>query len=386
VGFIRHTLLGLAAPSTDAAPQFTVDSTSVPAEVFGLETYSDPVSRAPRIDRRIAEQCPAVKRAHDLIAGTLGGLPLRLYNPQGQAQASPLLDQPEDSTPRSVTMTRTIADMLYDGVAWWEITDRDWRGYPRTVARIPSWEVTVTGGKVYRGAKELDKANLIRFDSPNAPLLTAGARAIRTALILDAAAARYADGAPPADYFTPSDGADPADDDEIAEILATWNANRKKRSTGYVPAALTYATAGFNPEQLQLADARQHAVLEIARVAGVDPEELGVSTTSRTYSNSFDRRKTFVDMTLGGYRQAMEDRLAMRDVTPTGWYALFDLSAWLRSDDLTRLAYHEKAIALGLETVEEAIAVERGLRTPSAPATPAPTPGQAPLRAVPGGN
>jgi hypothetical protein len=38
VGFIRHTLLGLAAPSTDAAPQFTVDSTSVPAEVFCLET------------------------------------------------------------------------------------------------------------------------------------------------------------------------------------------------------------------------------------------------------------------------------------------------------------------------------------------------------------
>jgi hypothetical protein len=314
-----------------------------------------------------------------LIAGTLGGLPLRLYNAQGLVQSSPLLDQPESNVARSVSMTRLIADMVFDGVGWWEITGRDYRQYPTAVRRLPSWKVTVNDGRVTVDGREIKSQDLIRFDSPNAPLLTAGARAIRTALILDAAAARYADGAPPADFFTPADGADPADDDDIADLLDEWNANRKKRSTGYVPAALTYQTAGFNPEQLQLADARQHAVLEIARVAGIDPEELGVSTTSRTYANAFDRRKTFVDLTLGGYRQAIEDRLGMRDVTPTGWYARFDLSAWLRSDDLTRLAYHEKAIQLGLETLEDAIAVERGLPTPPASTTSTTTP----LRAVP---
>ena len=40
--------------------------------------------------------------------------------------------------------------------------------------------------------------DLIRFDSPGAALLVAGARAIRTALALDTAAGRYSEGNQPA--------------------------------------------------------------------------------------------------------------------------------------------------------------------------------------------
>jgi hypothetical protein len=350
----------------------------VPAEVFGLESYSDPVGITARVSRDVAMQVGAVKRSHDLIAGTLGQLPLTLYSPAGVATASPLLAQPEPNVARSVTMTRTVADMLFDGVAWWQVIARDFRNYPTKVKRRRADEVTFKEGAAYVNGTPVDDADLIRFDSPNPPLLTAGARAIRTALLLDSAAANAANGVPPVDYFTPAEGADPADDTEIVDLLTEWETARKARRTGYVPAALNYNVGGWNPEQLQLADQRAAAKLEVALHAGIDPEEVGVSTTSRTYANAFDRRKSFTDFTLGNYRQAFEDRLGMKDVTPTGFYTRFDLSAFLRSDDLTRLTYHEKALALGLETLEEAIAVERGLPAPATPAAAAP-----PLRSIP---
>ena len=318
---------------------------SLPAEIFGLSNYASPIAPAPRVDRRSALQVAAVKRSRDLIAGSLGTLPLVTVRPDRTIDRTSWLTQPERDVPRSVTMTRTVEDLLLESVAWWFVSGFDYRGFPSEVVRLDPRTVDVQ--KDSRVRVTLDgrrgiadewptDGQLIRFDSPNDPLLVAGARAIRQCLLLDQAAQRYAEGAPPLDYFSPRDGVDVGDDDEIRDILDAWQRARQTRSTGYIPAALEYTNAGWNPEQLQLAEARQHAVLEIARVAGIDPEELGVSTTSRTYANAQDRRKAFLDFTLGAYRAAVEDRLSMGDVTPRGSVVKFDLSDFLRSDDKTR--------------------------------------------------
>ncbi|GAA1977545.1 hypothetical protein GCM10009798_43460 [Nocardioides panacihumi] len=336
------------------APQFAIDETSVPASFFGLPSYSSTVALAPRIDRRSALQVPAVKRARDLIATTLATLPIDLIGPDRLKVSSSLLEQPELGRPRSVTMAELYADLLFDQHAWWRVIGFDWRGFPARVQRVdptcitiqPDKRVFVTSAGHYGQVTEwVPDSELIHFESPNEPLLVAGARAIRTALMLDDAARRYADGAPPLDYFTPADGVDPGDDEDIVGILDAWQAARQTRSTGYVPAALKYNLGGWNPEQLQLADARQHAVLEIARVAGVDAEDLGVSTTSRTYFNAFDRKQARIQDTLRGYMVSVEERLSMGDVTPRGYTAKTNLSDFLRSDDLTRF----QAYALGLQ-------------------------------------
>src|SRR5690606_29464466 len=86
---------------------------------------------------------------------------------------------------------------------------------------------------------------------------------------------------------------------------------------------------------------------------GIDPEELGVSTTSRTYFNAQDRRKAFLDFVIGGYRQAIEDRLSMPDVTPAGYTVRFNLSAFLRSDDKTRMETYEIGLRVGAYTRSE---------------------------------
>jgi HK97 family phage prohead protease len=359
VGIIRDILSGGSnALLTDAesGPSFAVTPEDIPAEVFGLTSYVTTGVSTARVTRKEAMSVPAVKRARDLIAGTLGTLPLDVIDPSGQTVPWPVLDQPERDVPRSVTLTRTFEDMLFETDAWWRVTEFGWRGYPYKVKRLDPRRVAVDEdrGVVYVDGKAVPNRELIRFMSPTDALLVAGARAIRTCLMLDQAAARHVDGTPPVDYFTPEEGVDPFDDDdEVKKFLDDWKAARQDRSTAYVPAAVKYNLAGWDPEKLQMAEARNHAVLEIAREAGVDPEELGVSTTSRTYANQFDRRKAFLDFTLGMYRQAFEDRLSMGDVTPRDYQVKQNLSAFLRSDDKTRMETFEIGKRIGRYVTDE---------------------------------
>jgi HK97 family phage portal protein len=341
-------------------PAFAVDQASIPAQVFGLEAYTDPVAYAPRIDRKSALQVPAVKRARDLICGSIAGLPLHLSGPDRRNVPCALFERPEVDRITAWTLAMTAEDLLFDEVAWWRILRRDWRGFPVDVRRLHPRSVTVrkdqkvyvSNGRQHSGTavEWVPDEQLIRFDSLNEGLLTAGARAIRTCLRLEAAGAKYAEGSPPVDWFESSDGVDPEDPQAFVDA---WFAARKKNQTAYVPGGLRYKRDGWTPKELQLVEARQQAVLEIARIAGVDPEELGVSTTSRTYANQFDRRKAFLDFTVGPYLTVIEQTLSGPNVTPRGYRARFDLDAFLRSDPMGRYQAYAAGLNVGALTEEE---------------------------------
>lgn len=364
--------------TSETGPLFDISTEDIDPAIIGMTNWSVPTAPAPRVSRIEAIQVPAVKRVRDLIPGSLGTLPLRLVGPDKRDAPWPLLEQPEKAVPRSVTMARTFEDMLFEGVAWWRVTEFGWHGYPIKAERVSPGRVQTSDGKVYVDGKVVPDANLIKFESPNDPLLVAGARAIRTALKLDSAAANYAEEPMPQGMFEPRENADPADDDEIVDMLDAWGAARRTRSTAYVPAALKYTPLQWNPEQLQLADQRQHAVLEIARCAGVDPEDLGVSTTSRTYQNGVDRRKDFLDFTCGAYISAVQDRLSMADVTQRGYVARFDLAGFLRSNLKERLEAYEIGLRVGaydqgeIRQLEDRPALDAASVGPRALPAPAP--------------
>jgi len=364
------------------APTFAVDEIAFPASIVGVESYADTITAAPRVDRRTAMQVPAVKRSRDLIAGTIGGLPLALYDANANKVSALLLEQPEKHRPRSLTMTQLVEDLFFEGVAWWLITEVGWHTYPVWVKRVAPRDVSVdeTTGKVYVKGQHVPDSQLIRFDSPNDPFLVTAARSIRTALMLEGAVQRYADGAPPADYFEPTSDVDPfEDDDDAQEFLDGWHAARKKRSTAYIPFGLKYASAGFNPQQLELADAREQAALAIGNHAGIDPEAIGVSVTSRVYFNAEHKRKEFLDFVLGAYLAAIEGRLSMGDVSPRGYYAKFNVDAFLRSDTKNRMESYEIGLRVGAYTEDEVRALED-----KPPLTPAQTTARAAqVRALP---
>ena len=316
---------------------------TLPAEM----TESGIATGAASVSRELALSVPAVKRGRDLICGTLGTLRLKQHDDTRRVVRSELLEQPEYDIARVVTMARTVEDLLFEEQAWWRITEFGADHFPSKVRRLEPRSVNVRqNGRVYVSAagqaqgqalEWVPDAQLIRIDSPNPGLLTVGARAIRAAYALEQAASRYAANPLPLGYFTPTGDTDPGDDTDIEELLDDFEDSMAARTWAFVGAGLKAEALQWSPEQLQLGAARDYAVLELARLMGVDPEELGVSTTSRTYANSESRRLDLIDFTLAAYVVAIEDRLSMSDVTQPGRYVRAEYGGFLRSDTQSRM-------------------------------------------------
>lgn len=354
---------------------------------------------AQRVTRRQALQVPAVLAGRNRICSTLATLPLKLHAPDRSIRDWTLFSQPDPDMPPSVTWALTYEDLLFEAVAWWQVMARDAYGWPTAIRHVPSTSVTpapfpwagpasvVTPdlqmpenpSGVYIDGVFTPNRDIIRFDSPNPPLLVHAARAIRTCLRLDSTAARYAAEPMGIGYFKSEDpGVDPFEDEDdpqgaVQSFLDAWAAARRRNAWGWVPPGVTMGDGSqFSPRDLQLADARQHAVLEIARAMGIDPEDLGVSTTSRTYFNAEDRRRDLTDFTFGAYISAVQDRLSMRDVTPRGSYARIKLDGFLRSDIMTRLQAYQMGKPLGVYNDERIGELEDiPTPTPEAPAAAA---------------
>lgn len=374
----------------ESGPQFIAPGDIDPGVLYGVQSIDDAMlwqQGAYRVTRREAMSVPAVKRARDLIAGTLGSLPLGLYDANNRPVAWPLLSQPEDRVASTVTWTNVVDDLLFHGHSYLRVTHTGWHGRPVQVVRLepefvsirPDHRTYYTRTGSGTSLEWLPDDQVIRIDSPNDPLLVVGARAIRNLGLLEVAALNAATGVPPSDYFTPSDGVDPGDEEEIEALLTAWQAARSKRRTAYIPASLQYHINGYSPEEIQMSEVRQQAVLEIARLTGIDAEDLSVSTTSRTYANSQDRRRALTDLTLGSYLKAIEGALSMDHVTPRGYKVQFDTSQFIKADDLTTAQSDAVLIQAGILTVNE-VRERRGLnalKTTEPPPTPAALPAPA---------
>lgn len=364
------------APPSPESPRFEHQSwtnplsftLNAPPEITGLASFDG--LNEPRIDRATAMQVPAVKRVRDLICGTLGTMQPRMIDSGNRDVPSELLDQPEEDIPRSITMTNTLEDMLFEKYAWWRITEYDAAGYPSKVVRLDPRSVSVREeGRVYvndstgntqgQAWRFVPDSQLIRFDCPSDALLVAGAAAIRQALLLGRAASRYARNPMPLGFFTPAD-ADyaPGDQTKVDEMLDHFEEQTQKRAWAYMD-GMKAQTLSWSPEQMALTAQRDQAVLEIARLGGVDPEELGVSTTSRTYANSETRRLDLIDFTLIMYVTAIEDRLKMNDVCQPGRKVIYDYTNFLRSDTISRMQAYRAGVDVGVYTPERIAQAER---------------------------
>lgn len=348
-----------------------------------------------RVSRREALSVPAVKRARDLICATIGALPFEeLTDPGNKIMLSELLRQPEPDVPRSVTMTMTAEDLLFEERSWWRILELNEQGWPAKIRRLEPRSVTVLQDqKVYYSAdgrpqgsalEWIPDEQLIRFDSPNPGLLTYCARTIRDALALAAAASKNVQNPVPFSYLTldPDYEMDPEDPPNGKEMADQVQDAIASRSIPFLDAAVKLNSLQWTPEQLQFAQTRDAVVLEVARMTGLDPEELAVSTTSRTYQNSEQRRLDLLDFTGNPYLVAMQDRLSMDDVTFPGRKVRADRHGFLKSDTKTRMETYEVGRRVGVYDDERIARIEE---IPSATPQAAPAPAQQPQDMPQGG-
>jgi len=326
-----------------------------------------------RVSRRDALSVPAVLKARNMIAGIAGRFPIHCYDKDFNIDERNWIGydmQPQ--IPDCFVYAATIEDLLFESKSYWRVDRMSGEGFPveghhvniRAVSQhailgMPSEIVSEDlqfspRDPIFIDGLPMAPFEVIRFVSPNPPLLVHAARAIRTVLLLDKAAELMAGEPVPLGYFTDREDADPLEDTEVTELLNDWAAARRTHSWGYVPWSLDLNTLQWTPEQLQLAQARQHAVLEIARAVGLDPMDMGVDTTSsHTYQNVEQRRFDLVDLVHSPYLAAIEQRLSKNDVLPRGIRAEFDVSAFLRADTKTRFEAYRIGIKAGAVTVAE---------------------------------
>jgi hypothetical protein len=329
-----------------------------------------------RISRKDALKATAVLRARNLIAGVPATLPreLRERTTRKRDERNWLGVNPHPAMEDTVMFGMTFEDLFFEGTSYWRVT-RWSEGFPieaehvdhRAVAQHailgrPSQVVSEDHQFTIRDPIFIDgemapQGTIIRFLSPNPPFLVHAAKAIRTVLLLDAISADYATDPLPFGYFTDATDDQSFDDEEILDWLNKWQSARTKHRWGYIPADLTLNMLEWpSPSDLQLAEARMTASIEIARAAGLDPEEVGVQVpgSSRTYKNAVDRRLDLIDFTLMPYISAVQDRLSMGDITPRTLQAKFVVGAFARADFGARMESYAKGIEAEVLEVNEA--------------------------------
>jgi HK97 family phage portal protein len=316
--------------------------------------------------RAEAMQVPAVARARGIMCGTVGSLPLHAYNKTTQAKVygNPLLTQPDPSLPLSVTMSWTAEDLLFQGVAYWEIlaiNPEDKR--PTQARRVDPFEVTYTVNEYDTTIEQFfvrgrpvpmtGVNSLIMFNGIDEGILARGGRTIHSALQIEKAISRMAAEPVPTTVLKNSGVDLPAE--QVSNMLASWKKARQERSTAYLSGQLEIQTLGFDASQMQLAENRMGMASEIARMVNIPAWYLNAEAASMTYTNVTSERRSLIDFSIRPTLiMPIEQRLSMPDITPITQEVRFDLDDYLRGNPIEQIDVVEKMLNLGLIDVAEA--------------------------------
>jgi len=386
----------------DSGPAHTFDAAPRPVD----QVIADMLNTGwmSRVSRADALSVAAVQRGRNEICA-VATLPLRLFRGLEQSD-SPLFRQIDIDVPNVVTLSATIEDLIFEGIAWWRVTSQDFDQFPMSATHVDVGKVSLrppggradpsltpagyalpgeksSGDWVWVDGEPVSSKLMIRFDSPNPGLLKVNAIAIRRALALGRLASMYGSNPRPLDYFTDSDNPDveAMQDHEIDAFLAEWAAMRRLNPTAWIPSTVKRVDVDApSPAELQLTELTTAVTLEIANGIGVDPEDLGVSTTSRSYFNGVDRRQEKINRVYAPYMKALTDRLVMGDITRRGYEPRFDLTDYLKSDPTTQVTYWKGLYDMGAVDsawVRAAAGIPGSPPADTAPAPAAPAAGSA---------
>ena len=344
-----------------------LEAQSAPQVLGEYSPYAMPFQYA-FVSREDALSVPALMRCRNLLAGTIGAIPMELYKKSTNEElGSPAwLEQPSYSQPRSVTIAYTVESLLLYSQAFWkcvEIYSEDgrpsrfeWIANNRVTATLDSTNTFVKSYAVDGMTLPMDGlGSLITFQSLLPGILTTGIQTIRAAIDVQKAAAVSASQPMPTGILR-NNGAD-LDPKEVSGLLAAFKSARNNRSTAYLTSTLEYVPVQFSPKDMMYGEAIQNLATEIARLCNVPAIYVSADqNSSYTYNNVQDERKQFLQLSLQPFISAIEDRLSMDDITARGNVVKFDIDKnFLRTDPMQELAVIEKLLSLNLITTEQAM-------------------------------
>jgi len=359
--------MGILSRLTGATPKANVEAQYAPQVLGEYSPYAMPFQFA-YVGRTEALGVPALARCRNLLAGTIGTIPLMLHKKStGEMLGSPLwLDQPSYHQPRSVTIAYTVDSLLFYGQAFWQVVEVyqedgrpsrfEWIANSRVTATLDRDNVFVKSYAIDGTTVPMDGlGSLVTFQSLNDGILNTGASTIRAAIDVQKASV-VAAATPMATGYLKNTGAD-LPPSEVQGLLSAWKSARQNRSTAYLTSTLNYESVGFSPKDMMYGEAIFNLATEVARLCNVPAYYVSADqNNSMTYANVTDERKQFLTMSLQPFISAIEDRLSMDDITARGNVVLFDIDKnFLRTDPLVELAVIREMLDLQLITVEQAM-------------------------------
>jgi HK97 family phage portal protein len=316
--------------------------------------------------REQAMSVPSVARARNIICSTIGSLPLETYNHFTKEHIDPprVIMQPDPRVAGSAIYAWIAEDLLFHGVAYGQVLDsyaasdnsrvRAWtRVAPDRVSyNLNANQTEITSYMVdgmHVPASGLN--SLIVFSGLDEGVLNRAGRTIRAAQELEKAAELYAKEPVPT-MVLKSNGTN-LTPERITKLLESWKVARNTRATAFLNADVELNALGFDPQKLQLNEARQYLATEIARAVGIPASFLSAETTSMTYSTTVMERKALIDFSLRNIITPIEQRLSAADFVPNGVEVRFDIDDFLRGSALERAQVYEILNRIGAMSVEQ---------------------------------
>jgi HK97 family phage portal protein len=357
--------LGLTSEIKAAQTTVTAAVNVLPSQNFA------PLFMSPYTTRQEAMEVPSVARARSIICGTAASLPLRAFNKINGAQIDgrTILTQPDPALPTAVMMSWTFDDLVFHDVAYWqvlELSPEDNR--PTRARRIDPMRISyntegynnVIINGFFLDGQQLPMAGvgslIVFYGLGTGGILTRAGRTIKTALDLEKAVSRMAEEPNPAMYIKNSGVDLPAS--QVSALLSNWKAARAQRATAYLSGNLEVETFGFDASQMELSANRMNTATEIARLMNIPAWYLNAESTSSTYSNTLQERRSLIDLSLMPFLIAIEQRLSMDDITPSTQKVRFEVEEYLRGTALERIEVTGRMLELGLIDINEARQME----------------------------
>jgi HK97 family phage portal protein len=345
------------------APQpvgLTVDAAATPAPFNNtVQNYFYPLATA---SRQQAMAIPTIARARNILC-SLATLPLEQYikSTGGHVEPNRVINQPDPRVPGSYIYAFIAEDLLFHGVAYGQVMSmyadgriQEWtRVSPdRVIQTLNATQTEITAYQVDGSfVPSMGVGSLVVFNGLDEGLLSRAGRTIRAAVALENASEAFAKEPVPM-MVLKSNGTN-LTSERIGKLLEAWRVARTTRSTAFLNADVELQAMGIDPNKLQLNEARQYVALELCRAIGLPAYFASAETTSMTYSNAVNERRSLIDFGGRNLLVPIEQRLSMPDFVGQGNEIRFSLDEYLRGNPLERAQVYEILNRIGALSIQE---------------------------------
>ena len=301
--------------------------------------------------RQRAMTIATVSRSRDLLASVIGCMPLKMYgevfdDASGEMEEVPLaprswLRQPDPAVTYNFLMAWTLDDLLFYGRAFWYITERTQDGFPSKFQRLPAGSITTLdeqGPVFFHPSKsisfagnDLDYRNVVQFLSPIQGIVYSSEQTITTALKIEQSRYKNAQSSLPSGVLKQT-GGEPLSAQELSEIGAAFQEARLTSQTAVLNEFLSYEASTATPDKMLMIESAQYSALDLARLCGVPPYLVGVSTGAYAYTSSEQSRADLYIFGVKPYADCIASTLSMNNVLPRGTYVKFDTDDYLEEN------------------------------------------------------